>query len=77
MRCPFCGADVAANAERCTQCARELPRATMWVETPLCYTHVCDDCGGETEVYDRSYWTEIECSSCGKLFLANPPVDSG
>jgi hypothetical protein len=73
MKCPFCGRDIPDDAARCDFCERELPRATMWVEMPLCYTHVCEACGAEMTVYDSSYWTEVACTSCGKLFMADPP----
>jgi DNA-directed RNA polymerase subunit RPC12/RpoP len=48
----------------------------MWVEMPLCYTHVCTACGAEMDVYDRSYWMELACAGCGTPFLAKPPEEA-
>lgn len=76
MKCPYCAGDLPVRTDHCHHCHRALPPATMWVEMPLCYTHVCAACGAETDVFDHSYWLEVECSGCGARFMANPPRDT-
>lgn len=76
MKCPYCAGDLPTKTDRCHHCNRKLPASTMWVEMPLCYTHVCTACGAEMDVYDRSYWMDLECTSCGTRFLAKPPEEA-
>jgi hypothetical protein len=75
-KCVFCGRDVSEEASVCEACQRDLPAETIALGMPLCYEHMCKECGARTMVSDTRYWQTIGCPECGEPFLANPPMST-